>query len=203
MNKKLLILVSAIAILLIIGGIVFTFKSRRASVISPVGELKPEVTLATWEDQAGFAFSYPEEIEIDPHKEDMENYAHLELTSPDHSGNILIWVKDTSYTDIEKWPEEEATRGGQVFETELDGEPAKKIAYTDPEKLVTAAIDVDALVLLEMIPDEEGYWQEVYDQILATFAFVPLEGEEAVAPGPWEGAGGAGGIIEEPEEVIE
>ena len=206
MNKKSIMIVAGVlAVLLIIGGGVWFLRSRRtSSLISPAGELGPEaeVKLATWEDQAGFSFSYPENIEIDPHEEDTENYAHLELTS-DHPGEIIIWCQDTTYADIEDWAEEELEEEGQVFDTELGGEPAKKVAYLEPKKMVTATIDVDALVLIEMLPDEEGYWQGVHDQILSSFVFIPLEGEEAVAPGPWEGEGGAGGIIVEPEEVIE
>lgn len=204
MNKKFLVVAGVIALLLIIGGIALILQSRRtAPMVSPIGELEPEVKLVTWEDQAGFEFSYPQNIEIDPHEEDLQSYAHLELTLADHDGSVIIWVKETSYADIEAWAEKEATRDAQIFDTELGGEPAKKVAYSEPEKLVTAAIDVDALVLIEMIPDEQGFWSEIYDQILSSFAFIPLESEESVAPGPWEGTGGAGGIIEEPEEVIE
>lgn len=194
-----------IVVLIFAIGIMFFKLRTRYGLISPMGQeiQKGEVQLAHWEDPAGFSFSYPENIAIDPHEEDMENYAHLELTATGYQGKILIWCQETEYADIEDWAEDEATEGAQIFDTELGGEPAKKVAWIEPEKLVTATIDVDALVLLEMFPDEEGYWQEVYDQILTSFAFIPLEGEEAVAPGPWEGEGGAGGIIEEPEEVIE
>lgn len=189
---------------MIVSGLIVFLRTKKAPFkVSPVGELKSEVKLATWEDPAGFSFSYPEDIEINPHEEDMENYAHLELTSAEHPGRILIWCQDTNYTDIEDWVKDEATEGAQVFDTELGGEPAKKVVWVDPKKMVVAAIDVDALVLVEIFPDEEGYWQEIYDQILSNFTFIPLEGEEAVAPGPWEGVGGVGGIIEEPEEVIE
>lgn len=218
MNKKFLIIGGMVGFLLILGVAILLVSQKSSFLLSPivsdekaVGE--EAVKLMTWEDPAGFSFTYPENIEIDPHEEDEENYAHLELTSSSHSGRIIIWVKDNNYTDIEKWASQEATEGGQIFDTELGGEPAKKIAYVEPAKLVTVTIDVDALVLIEMIPDGEGYWQEVYDQVIDSFAFIPLEGEpafagasagkEAVAPGPWEGGGGAGGIIEEAEEVIE
>lgn len=206
MNKRLVTIIGGVVVLLVIAGAVFIFQLKKApSVISPVGELEkePEVKLATWEDPAGFSFSYPQDLEIDSHEEDRQNYAHLELTSADREGKILIWVKDTNYSTIDAWVKGEAGEKEQIFDTELSGEPAKKVAYSEPGKLVTATIDVDALVLVEMFPDEEGYWQGVYDQVLTSFTFVPLEGEEAVAPAPWEGPGEAGGIIEEPEEMIE
>lgn len=209
MNRKyLLIAVSLAAIFVLIGGAVLLKSKKGPSLISPVGLEEQqaeeiETELITWEDPAGFSFTYPENIEIDTHEEDEENYAHLELSFSSHPGGIIIWVKDMSYTDIKDWANQEATKGGQIFDTELGGEPAKKIAYSEPVKLVTATIDVDTLVLVEMTPDGEDYWQKVHDEILSSFTFIPLEGEKATAPGPWEGEGGAGGIIEEAEEVIE
>lgn len=190
-------------IVLLLPAIIIAIRIKKgSSIVSPVTgpTVESEVKLTTWEDPAGFSFSYPENIAIDPHEEDEENYAHLELISPsDSEGKIIIWVKETDYTDIEDWVEE-ASRDVQVLDTELDGEPAKKIAYSDPQKLVTAAIDIDALVLIEMTPDDQDYWQAVYDQILKSFTFIPLEGEATTAPAPAESSGG---IIEEPEEVIE
>lgn len=190
-------------IVLLLPAIIIAIRIKKSSsIVSPVAgpTVESEVKLTTWEDPAGFSFSYPENIAIDPHEEDKENYAHLELTSPsDSEGKIIIWVRETDYTDIEDWVEE-ASRDVQVLDTELDGEPAKKIAYSDPQKLVTAAIDIDALVLIEMTPDDQGYWQAVYDQVLKSFTFIPLEGEATTAPAPAESSGG---IIEESEEVIE
>jgi len=202
MNKKLLMIIGGVIVLLLPAIIIAIRIKKSSSIVSPVTgpTVESEVKLTTWEDPAGFSFSYPENIAIDPHEEDKENYAHLELTSPsDSEGKIIIWVKETDYTDIEDWVEE-ASRDVQVLDTELDGEPAKKIAYSDPQKLVTAAIDIDALVLIEMTPDDQDYWQAVYDQILKSFTFIPLEGEATTAPAPAESSGG---IIEEPEEVIE
>jgi len=207
-KKKRWLIISSGAILIFVGGGIIFWRSKTSpSLVSPVGQetRETEAELAVWEDPAGFKFSYPSNLALDPHEEDQENYAHLELTSSEHPGRIIIWVKETEYSEIEDWAAQEVGQNGQVFESELAGEPAKKVAYLDPEKLITAAIDVDALVLLEMFPDPEGYWQGIYNQILNSFTFIPLEGEEetATAPGPWQGSGGAGGIIEEPEEVIE
>jgi len=205
-NKKLLIILAVLLVLSIAAIIIFKSKRKTRSetaLESPMGESSSAAKLTVWDDPAGFSFSYPEEIEIDPHSEDEENYAHLELISSSESeGKIIIWVQETEFTDIEDWAE--ATTGGQLFDTELDTEPAKKVAYSEPTKLVTAAIDVDALVLIEMIPDKKGYWQKVYDKILSSFKFIPLEGEafeSDTAPAPAEPA--SANIIEEAEEVIE
>ncbi|MBL7150769.1 hypothetical protein ISS86_02475 [Candidatus Microgenomates bacterium] len=204
-NKKLLIILAVVLVLSIAAIIIFKSKQKTGidtPLDSPTVESSSVAKLTVWDDPAGFSFSYPEEIEIDPHSEDEENYAHLELIlSSEPGGRIIIWVKESDFTDIEDWAE--ATAGGQIFDTELDAEPAKKIAYSEPTKLVTAAIDVDALVLIEMIPDKKGYWQKVYDKILSSFKFIPLEGEETapVQAEPAEPA--SANIIEEAEEMIE
>jgi hypothetical protein len=161
--------------------------------------------LLTWEDPAGFSFSYPGEVAIDPHKEDQENYSHLELTSSDHPGNIIIWMKDTKYKDIENWAQKEVGTDAQILDSELGEKPAKKVVFTDPEKLEVAAIDVDVLVLLEMTPEDKTYWLAVFNQITSSFKFIPLPGEEKseAAPGAWQGSGGGGGVIDEGEEIVE
>lgn len=202
-KKKILVIVIPSLVTLLAVGIwlfFFRFKSQ-SSLVSPLSPAEEEeVEWLVWEDPAGFSFSYPKNIQINSHEEDKENYAHLEMTASEHPGNVIIWLKDTQYTKLEDWVKAEATQGGQVFDTELGGEPAKKVVSTQPNKLVVAAIDVDALLLIEMTPDEEDYWQETFNKVLSSFTYLPLEGEEAVAPA----AGGGGrGIIEEAEEVIE
>ena len=202
MNKKLLI-VAILIISFIFGGVIIWRFKKGSSMINPMADPSVEssstVKLADWEDAAGFSFSYPEDINIDPHEEDEKNYAHLELTLPAHEGKIIILVKETEHADIEAWLEETGVEA-QILDTELGAKPAKKMAYTDPQKIVTVAIDVDALVLIEMIPDKEGYWNKVYDQVLKSFTFIPLEGEEKAISVPDQGGAN---IIEEVEEIIE
>jgi hypothetical protein len=115
-------------------------------------------------------------------------------------------MKDTNYKTVEEWASFDFAQdksSGQVFDSELGGKLAKKIAYMSPKKLVVAAIDVDVLVLIEVMP-EDNWWEDVYNQILLSFEFTPLAGEPtSAAPGPWEGTGGGGGVIEEEEEVVE
>ncbi len=201
---KKLIGIGLIIVVLVVGGAILVWRFKKIGpLVTPIGEQTEEAEALAWEDQAGFSFLYPEEVEIDPHEEDTENYAHLELTSTDHSGKILIWAKETDYQDIDSWVDEEASPGGQILDTQLGEESAKKIAYSDPEKLVVAAIDVDALVLLEMEPEGEDFWLEVFDQILESFAFIPIEGEEVAEPADGGGAPAGSGVIWEVEEVIE
>lgn len=206
-KKKWLVLILVLGVLLIVGGVFLIFNPLRddSSLINPLSSnQQEEISLKTWDDPAGFKFDYPEEISIDSHEEDEENYAHLELTHKDHSGRILIWMKDKVEKSLDEWV---ANQEGnpQVFDSELGGQPAKKMAFALPKKLATAAFDQEVIILAEVFPEDE-WWSETYEQILNSFDLIPLSGEDEAklnAPGAWQGSGGNSGIIDEGEEIVE
>jgi len=211
MRKKVFIILVLLLLVAIAGGVFYfgKFYQKPSSVlVSPltVQKTEPETKLLVWQDPAGFKFSYPQEIKIDNHPEDNQNYAHLELTSASYSGSILIWVKDTTYKEIADWVKKENSTGSaQVFDSELGGHPAKKLALNNPQKLVTATLDGNAIVLIEVYP-QDSWWNKTYNQILESFEFTPLEGEEVSTPGKISGSSGqqsGEGIIDEGEEIIE
>ncbi|MBN1263115.1 MAG: hypothetical protein JW991_02035 [Candidatus Pacebacteria bacterium] len=201
-------------IFLVLGGVVYWLvrPEKEGSQFDlpagkPEGQVLSEEPVLSWEDPAGFVFTYPKSVLIDPHEEDQESYAHLDLSRLGQEGGVTILVQETDFTDIEDWAAEELS-AGQILNSRLDGRPAKKIAYQDPKRLVTAIIDVDALVLIKLTPDEKGDWESIYQQVLSSFRFVPLENEVAEGfAAPYDS--GASGpvsndrVIEEPEEVIE
>lgn len=80
-------------------------------------------------------------------------------------------------------------------EIKLGGQPATRLNGDSVSPLV-AAIDGNALVLIQGFFGEEPYWRPIYDRILASFEFIPLAKS---------GSSGAssGGVIEEEEEIIE
>jgi len=206
MKKKVLIIIGVL-VLIAIGVFVFLYQKTSSKMVNPLTQTEQNQggKLLVWEDPAGFKFSYPEEIKIDNHPEDEENYAHLELTLVSHPGSILIWMKDTTYKEIGDWVKKEALVGAQVFDSELGGNPAKKIAFNNPQKLGTATLDGNAIVLIEVYP-QDSWWNETYNQILKSFEFIPLQGEEISTPAKVSGSSGQtveGGIIDEGEEVVE
>ena len=207
MKKKVLIIIGVL-VLIAIGVFVFLYQKPSSKMVNPLTQTEQNQggKLLVWEDPAGFKFSYPEEIKINPHEEDEENYAHLELTSDSHPGSILIWMKDNKYKNIQDWVKKENSTGSaQVFDSDLGGNPAQKLAFTSPQKMVTATLDGNAVVLIEVYP-RDSWWNETYNQILKSFEFIPLQGEEISAPAKVSGSSGQtseGGIIDEGEEVVE
>ena len=216
MNKKTLIIAAVILLSLIILGIVIflIIGKKEKTAVEPVfkteteeiEEAPKETKTLIWTDPAGFKFSYPKEIKIDPHQEDSQNYAHLELTSVGKDGKILIYLKETKYSNLADWVKREAS-GSSVLDTQIGGKAAKKAAYLAPEKLIAAAIDVDALLTIEMTPDKGGYWQQVYNGIVSSFEFTPLAGDKSGSTSNSSGSQPVGnnssGVIQEAEEVIE
>lgn len=210
--EKKKILIGVIVTLLVLGVVAMLFFSQKqkGELMSPFSQEGQkdkegkEDNFLLWDDEAGFSFRYPDGLYIDDHPQDLENYAHLEITSTkEPEGKILILVNDAETETIDEWVEEleEATQAS-VLDTTLAGEPAKKLLFKDPKKVLTAAIDpYEGLFLLELEPGEGEYWTKVYDQILSGFAFKPLtEEEQAIIE---ETGGGGGNVIYEAEEVIE
>lgn len=205
-RKKAIIIGGAAAAVL--GGLLFAtfvlFKSKQEEPVSPgipVGEpAETLVSLVTWEDPAGFSFDYPGNLTTDSHEEDEKNYAHLELADDDHPGSIIIWMKDTTYKTIDNWAEKESEAvSEQIFDTTLGGHEAKKIIFTDG-RILTAALDQEVIVLIEILPGDVSFWQPVYDQIVSSFEFIPLAAAESKPPAT---TGGGASEIWEEEEVIE
>lgn len=156
-------------------------------------------SLLTWNDPAGFTLQYPQDLTVNKHDEDKDNYAHLEFTHKDHPGSIIIWAKDTTAADITAWVRTEKTfAGASILDTTLGGQPAKKILLTGTtKKLFVGTIFDELLFLVEAQLDEEGYWLKIADTISQSFAFKPIPETEAAA----------GGVSQEEavdeEEVIE
>lgn len=127
----------------------------------------------SWKDQAGFTFKYPKDISVNPHEEDKENYAHLELTHPDHPGRVIVWAKDLPAGDLAGWiKKEKRFTGASILDTTLGGKQAKKILFSEPTKMiVVGTIDVEVLVTVEGELIDGNYWSKVQQGIVDSFAF--------------------------------
>lgn len=139
----------------------------------------PAQQLLIWNDPAGFSFSYPQGLAVDPHPEDEENYAHLELTSSDHPGKIIVWAKDLPVggKTLDAWVKANKTyAGATIVDSTFTGEPAKKIllATTPPSRHVVAYAD-DLLFVVEASLEDSAFWSGLADGVVDTFKIIPLE----------------------------
>ena len=180
MKKPIVIGSIVFASCVIIAGL-FVFRMKFVTktseqTVTPTATIAPK-ELVLWEDPAGFSFTYPSDMMVNKHDEDTKNYAHVELTNAGHSGNIIIWVKDTAYQTIAAWVKGDSTvRTAPSVDTTLGGKEAKKISLVQSasggKKMITGAIDVDVLVTVEAdMQTDEPYWTEIYAGIIQTFAF--------------------------------
>jgi len=180
MKKPILIGSIIFAVICIgVGGFVFKTKwmpSKNVPKETPTVTVAPK-ELILWEDPAGFSFKYPSDLSINKHDEDTENYAHLEFTSSAHTGNIIVWAKDTTNQTVGAWMKNDTTLvGATSIDTTLGGKEAKKIILAQStsggKKIITGAIDEDVLVTVEGDNQtDDAFWTEAYSTITQTFAF--------------------------------
>lgn len=169
---------------LMIGGIVsggyIWLKSRSGSPDVPkeqtVASTPTPAQLLTWNDPNGFIFQYPEGLSIDKHDEDKENYAHIEFIHPNHPGKIIIWGKDipANVTDVTSWVKGD-TRfvGASILDTEMGGQPAKKIITAGTSNILVVGAVYDNIVWsVEATLGEPEFWTRVLTSITNSFTFV-------------------------------
>lgn len=215
MLKKYKKVFVAFGLILVLSAIGFFFLNKRRSSGSPLGsseEIKEseklvfEFELADWEDPAGFSFSYPKELKIDPHEEDEVNYANLEITNEKQSGKILIIVNDATHTTIEDWLEkDELAQGGNALDATVAEVKGKKVAFSDG-KIITAFIDPDQVIYLlqKEAADDKDYWSQAYQVVLDSFELIPLEGESEASFQNWlQDFDTSQADVVEPVEVIQ
>ncbi|MBI5619721.1 hypothetical protein HY950_02050, partial [Candidatus Gottesmanbacteria bacterium] len=107
-----------------------------------------------------------------------DNYAHVELTSKDHPGSIIVWAKDTTATDVNAWVKtEKLFAGATVAAATMSGKPAKKIILADGSKTIVGTIDQDILFTVEALPTDALYWNRIQDMITQSFTLTSPQQE--------------------------
>lgn len=172
-----------------------------------VKEDAPKLKLLTWDDPAGFTFSYPEGVVVNKHEEDQENYAHVEMTHPDHKGSLIVWAKDlpAGVTDVATWVKKDPQLSkGVSLDTSLGDSVAEKTLVTNPEKRMVIGTIYDGLLFyVESTLTDETYWEAAINTVTGSFVFKPTEtsGQSAPPASP-NSAGQDAGSVDE-EEVLE
>lgn len=215
MEKRKITLISLgiiVILLVLISGVYFRYKFA-AKVVSPLTEIQPTSTpaeeSATWDDQAEFSFQYPKSLSLNPHPEDQENYAHVELTSATHSGSLVVWTKDTTAENIDDWAKQTKTQN--AIDSTLGGEPAKKISTNEENKKLTTTVIRNGYlyqieVILADLPDRQAgfdFWNKVYETVSSSFKFTSSQDKQREdIQNEVEQEIGGEEVIEE-EEIIE
>lgn len=182
MQQKTIGILSGVVIITILGagGFMIAGRKRLAPVPPVIAIPTPSpVPLSTWKDPTGFTFQYPSDVSINPHDEDQENYAHLELTHKNHPGGIALWAKDipSGITDSTDWVKKEIQReDGTTIDTTLGGVAAKKILRGTPtNRIVTATLIDDMVIVLEGSFEKDEYWQKTYAMVVDSLSFPNLK----------------------------
>lgn len=185
--------------------IITVIKRRTETKTADTATVLPTPTIveekAAWTDQSGFTFQYPKRLALNPHDEDKVNYAHVELTSATHSGNLIAWAKDTKAATIEDWVTQNKFEG--AIDTTLGDVPAKKILNNkETKQIIIAAVNNGYLYELETNLNDD-YWSKILDEANSSFKFLSdntVENKNLNTPaGQGEDAGGE----VESEEVVE
>jgi hypothetical protein len=190
MKKPLIILLGA----LVLGGIgAATYLLVSPSKSEAPKEVVTQTTaqksrLLSWDDPAGFTFSYPEGVSVNKHDEDQQNYAHIEMTHAEHKGGLVIWAKDlpAGVTDTASWLKKDATLSAAVaLDTTLGDVPAKKILLSTPNKRMVVGTVTDGLLFyVESDLFDEAYWQAAINTVTGSFAFKPTDTPAQAASQP-------------------
>lgn len=191
MNKKIIVIVSGIFLILILGGggiyLYINQKQNEMREPTPGAVSPPKLSTKDWKDPLGFTLPYADFLTLDPHDEDKENYAHIELTASPSSGRIILWAQDPPDGTIEEWiTSQEGMENASILDTTWAGVSAKKVSVGGKNaKILTAAMYDDLLFFIELYPDEKGKLTEAYNQILSDFVWQPVDG---VSPNEVESA---------------
>jgi hypothetical protein len=153
-------------------------------MLKPVTEAPREVPTPTvqvlkeWKDQSEFMFQYPAELDLNPHEEDKDNYAHIELTKGSSTSGVVLWTKDASDENIKEYAK--AKKISNFLDTELDGYEAIKWSKDgEGQKFIfVETIRNGYLYQIELrLPSdttetESGYWSGVFDRVISTYKFI-------------------------------
>lgn len=179
-------LISAIVVGVAAGGIsgAYFWQRAGASKAKPASfaPATAQEEVVTWTDPAGFTFQYPKALAVDKHEEDKDNYAHVELTSTDHPGSIIVWAKDITATDVNAWVKtEKLFVGATISDATMSGKPAKTIVFADASKTIAGMIDEDILFMVETVPTDTPYWSRIHDMIVQSFTLTAPQPETSTS----------------------
>lgn len=202
MSKKVLIFL-ILTTVVIIGYVIYSSKNKPA-FFSPLIEEKSfdsaqdekKTVYKKYTDEAGFSFSYPEEVEINKNEvKDESIYSSLEISTKKEAGKISFLVTSSNLTAIDNYFTQEKKTVKKLKIGEMEARQ-----FEDKEKIVTVALDQGALFTVTVdYKNNKSYWQGVNNKIISTFAFSPPEQNDSSSQGS---TNGQDDVIYEGEEEV-
>ena len=199
MNKKVIVLVSILILLLAVGGgfLIVSFKNKSGSFSTPVSESSTTREKAAadlnYGGASGFSFKYPKSLRVDDiTPSDDSYYSKVALTKS--GSKLTVTVKDESAKTVDEFlkADEYYKNAALSSATTLAGISAKEYALDG--KLITVALKDGILYLIEGNKDG-SFWEDTQGIIVSTFGF-GLESSDS-------GSASDGNTTYEPEEVVE
>lgn len=205
MNKKLVLIIGVVIILIIFCVLVFLRNQQQAPLSPPLATLsqtqepvKPSETLIEYIDPSGFSFNYPDNLSITKNEVDDNTYADLQLYAKQVNGSLSLKIADTKLKTLNEWIKANVNNTDATpKEVKLGTLKAMEIKTSD--RLLLGALDQGVLFTIEMPLIDQDFWMKVYDKILADFSFAPPS--QATATSAEEDS--SLGISFEGEEVVE
>lgn len=209
MSKYILI---AACVLLFIGAAAggyyyFQVLPRRQPTVSQTPSPTPtmaekETVFQTYEDEAGFTFSYPKGMTVSQRDlNDSTVYSSLELTSSDYPDEkIVIKISDTTEKSADKWLKtmfkEEQSSSSPATLASLQG---IKVNYS--QSLVFIGLDSNIAFFVQA-PKSNVFWTSTFEKILETFTLDLAQNNSSNASGAGSSTS-TSDIIDEGEEIVE
>ena len=139
-------------------------------------EKQPSKTLKDYTDSAGFSFKYPEDVKVKTlDTSDSATYSSLDITSLEVKGSMSLKVLDTKLGSIDEWFLENKLAASTKKEIKIGEILGKEINANN--KIIAAGLDQGILFTIEVDPQNQKYWTNVYNTMLSSFNFVPAQSQ--------------------------
>lgn len=203
MNRKVILMIGAVLLGAIVTGTGFFLYQNQTqksdTSLPPAQEVvvvkpkTPSKTTKTYEDESGFSFAYPDNVDLKTQEiTDESTYADITLTAKDVTGSIRISLTDTKLKTSADYFKSLALTDAKIGD--LSGKQRK-----DADSMSIAAIDQGVLFLIDAtLEKDESYWTQVLPIITQSFVF-----QKQAAPASSGSSGSSSDIIFEGEEVVE
>ncbi len=175
-KRNILILVFVLG-LIFIGFLVFNFTKQKTSapfnqIQQKVEKIEPSKTLKEYQDPSGFTFSYPDNLSVTNNEiSDNNTYADIQLYAKGVNGSLSLKITDSKYKTIDDWLK--LNEGVSEKEVKLGNLKAMEVQTTD--RLLLGALDNGIFFEIEVPAVEKEFWTKVYNQVLTSFSFTPVE----------------------------